>query len=338
MTSVESLWGWPKGDFELVAHAINSEHPGPLRTLAEIVWSQVAAGERLQAYRLAVRAARSPRATLAWLRTLEQLRRLTGARAVPFYLARKPGRDFLHHRLSYDAKIGLLTGHYRQLLATMGPAFTGRVLEGRKIALAAFRGRAGALFRIDMARNDYFSREGEIIVTLRRADDDRPLAMLSLVLGALEPGAPADLWIGGLQGCRGEDSKAVTVATTKDLWGLRPKDLLMRAACDLGQVFGAASLKAIANQAHVDHRPRAKVLNRKADYDAFWRERGGVPIADDYFLLPATRSRRSEDEVPAAKRKAWRARCALADDIDAQIHRLGAGRPGALAAEGLAAR
>jgi uncharacterized protein VirK/YbjX len=302
--------------------AIHSEEPSAARAFFRLVRSRIAARDTLQAYRFIWRAARSPIATKRWLRSLDRLRLLTGAPAIPFYLARKPGRDFLHHGLSYEAKIELLTGHYRQLISATGPRFTGELLGGRRVVLAEFPGKASAIYRIGMARNDHFRREGEIIVDLRRDDSDRPLATLSLVLGAFDRMAPADLWIGGLQGCKGDDSKTVTVATTRDLWGLRPKDLMMHAAYGLGEVFGAASLKAIANEGHIDHRPDAKVLKRKADYDSFWRELDGVPIAGGFFLLPSVRRRRAEDEVPAAKRKAWRARHALADDVEAQILRL----------------
>lgn len=304
--------------------ATKPQRPSGLRVFHQLVSSQIASGEGLKAWRFINRAVRSPVSTLSWLRALDRLRLTTGTASAPFYLARKPGRDFLHHQLSYRQKITLLSAHYHHLVLTMGPRFTGKLLEGQSFILAEFHGKSGGAYRLSMERNDLFCREGEIIVELRRADDDLRIATLSLVIGAVTPGAAADLWVGGLQGCKGEDSKAVTVATTKELWGLRPKDLMMNTAFCLHHLFALNGLKVIGNAGHIDHRPRAKVLKRRADYDGFWLELGGAPIGGDFFALPPERRRRCEDEVPAAKRKAWRLRQALAADIDAQIRHLDA--------------
>lgn len=275
-------------------------------------------GNSLGIRRFLWRMARSPGATVGWLRTLEWLREATGVATIPFNLVRKPGRHFLHHQLSYPTKVGLLTAHYQRLLATVGPSATGRLLEGQPFTIAAFQGKSTA-YNLILARNVRFCREGEIILDLKRADEDQPIATLSLVLGALSPGEPVDLWIGGLQGCKGDDSKRVTVATTRDLWDLRPKDLMVAVAYQLKDILGASSLKAISNTGHIVMRPCAKVKKRIADYDAYWLELGGAAVHDDFFSLPPERRIRLETDVLPAKRKAWRARRALIADVEAQM-------------------
>lgn len=174
-------------------------------------------------------------------------------------------------------------------------------------------------------------------MSLVRTDDDRQIASLSFVIGAVDSGRPPDFWIGGLQGCKGVESKAVTIQATRDLWGLRPKDLLIHAGYALADVFGAANLKAISNLGHARHAMKRKKDGWRADYDAYWRELGGAPIAGDFFLLPRARRRRSIEDVPLAKRSAWRARYAVVDAIRADIGRLAAPRraaPGARAPDG----
>lgn len=298
------------------------EQSGPgsswIYTLSDVVGQRFLAGDYLDARRFIWRAVRSPLTTASWLKALDDVRQTAGVRTIPFNLARKPGRHFLNHRLSYASKIGLLAGHYRQLLSTIGVELTAGLLEGRAFTIAEFSGKSGAYLLL-LARNERFGREGEIIVDLKRVGDDQPLATLSLVLGALSPGDGADLWIGGLQGCKGEHSKGETIAVTRDLWGLRPKDLMMVIAYRLGEVFGAIRLKAISNEAHVLRRPSAKSRKPIADYDAYWAEIGGAPLGDGFFLLPPTRRIRLESEVSAAKRKTWRARHALIADIEAQV-------------------
>ena len=139
------------------------------------------------------------------------------------------------------------------------------------------------------------------------------------MLGALSPGEPVDLWIGGLQGCKGDDSKRATVATTRDLWDLRPKDLMVAVAYQLMEIFDASNLKAISNHGHIVRRPGAKMQKRTADYDAYWSELGGAAMPDGFFLLPPERRVRLESDVLPAKRKAWRARQTLIADVEAQM-------------------
>ena len=290
--------------------------------LYKLISSQMAVGEFTRAFRLAWRTVRSPIATLGWLDALERVRVRAGVETIPYRLARKASQTFLHHSLPQTATINLLTMHYERLLNTLGAQFVGALLRDEVVVAAEIVSRSAARYQLRLARDSLNSSEGELIVDFVRVDGDKRVASLSIVVGALAPGCPPDLWIGGLQGCNGADSKVVTVQATKDLWGLRPKDLLIHAAYALRDVFGAASLKAISNAGHAHRRTAGGIVGWHADYDAFWRELGGAPIAGGFFLLPEARRRRSVEDVPSDKRRAWRARYTLVDQVDADIHRL----------------
>lgn len=302
--------------------ASRRNRPSALRLLGQLVWARVAEGTPRDARRLVWRAARRPFTTRGWLRTLDGLRLQTGAPAIPFGLARKPGRAFLHRALGYSQKVRLLETHYARLLATLGSRLTGRILAGEQLVLAEFSGKSSTVYRLRLSRNEACRREGELIVVLTTASSDRPLASLSLVAGAYADAIAPTLWIGGAQGCRGTDSRELTVAVTRDLWGLRPKDMLIHAARGLAPVFGVRQLKAISDAGHVIPRARAGAVGRQADYDAYWRELGGVPDHEGFFVLPMARPRRAEGDVPSAKRKAWLARCALIEAIHAGVRGL----------------
>ena len=322
LTSVEDLLTQPQAEAPGAGGAFRVRRPNGWALLHELISSQVAIGELRGAVRLVWRAVRSPIATSRCMEALDRVRMHAGVEAVPYRLARKFSQGFLHHSLPRAARVNLLTTHYERLLAVMGSRFVGRILRQEVVVLAEFKGRSAASYRLCLARNDQHFREGELIVSLVRKDDERQVASLSVFVGALYSGDPPDLWIGGLQGAKGVDSKAVTIQTTRDLWGLRPKDLLIHAGYGLAGIFGAANLKAISNAGHARHALKRKKEGVHADYDAYWRELGGAPIAGDFFLLPKGRRRRSVEDVPPAKRSAWRARCALADEIGGDIRRL----------------
>jgi uncharacterized protein len=293
--------------------------PNALRLLREQMASQIAIAEAGKAARLAWRALWAPVTTYRWLAALESVRFRAGARTLPYRLVRKAGQPFLHHALSRRKTANLIASHYDRLLNTLDPRLVRAFLRAEIIGLAQFKGRSGADYELRLAQNDLNPREGELFVILVRKADERTLAALCATIGAWESGGPPDLWIGGLQGCKGEDGKADTVQATRDLWGLRPKDLMIHVAYALAETFGAARIKAVSTDGHVLERRNAKLWH--ADYDGFWRELNGEPLANGFFLLPEVRLRRSIDEVPSNKRSAWRARYALVDEIGAEIRR-----------------
>jgi uncharacterized protein VirK/YbjX len=309
------------GERKSAPAALPSRAPDAFRLLREQMASQIAIGDAGKAARLARRAISAPLSTYRWLAALENVRFRSGARTVPYRLVRKASQPFLNHALSRTTVANLLASHYERLLEALDPRLVRAFLRAEVIPLAGFKGRSGADYELKLAQNDLNAREGELFVMLVRKSDERTIAVLCSTIGAMERGGAPDFWIGGLQGCKGEDGKAVTVQATRDLWGLRPKDLMIHAAYALGGAFGAARIKAVSTDGHVLERSLKGAKLWHADYDGFWRELGGEPLADGFFLLPEKRPRRSIDDVPSDKRSAWRARYALIDEIGAEIGR-----------------
>jgi uncharacterized protein VirK/YbjX len=58
------------------------------------------------------------------------------------------------------------------------------------------------------------------------------------------------------------------------------------------------------------------------DYDAIWRDRGGVDRGDGFFELPLQRQIRNIEEVPSKKRQMYRQRYAMLDNIEARLRRV----------------
>jgi uncharacterized protein VirK/YbjX len=323
MAFIQTPWPSIAGDQARKLFLINNlTVDTPLTLLYQLVSQQIRNGDGAAARRMACRAALSPTRTLGWLAEVDRLCRRTGVDAIPFDLARKPGHSFLNRGLKQRERVHLLAGHYDRLIQAFGPAKVGALLRGTALHLTPVTGRSGDAYRIRLCRSLQNRREGELHLQLRRAGDDRPVASLALVVGAAAPGAATDLWIGGLQGCKDSDGRAVTVAVTKDLFGLRPKDMLVHAAYALGAVLKVDGVRAVSNASHV-HAQGDGRRGWAADYDAFWEELGGTRIEGGYFRLPNTRVRRAAEEVPAAKRKAWRARHALLDALALDMAELG---------------
>ena len=282
----------------------------PVTQLLGIIAAEMTTGDPATARRFALRACVSPRATLDWIAELDRLRVHAGADSVPFDLARRPTQRFVHNALPMTTRLHLLRTHYRCLMAHLPVAAVYKLLADEEIVISSLLGKSGSAYSLKMSRNTMHKQEGEIILKLCRESDGTVLGSLSFVAGSLRDDDQNDLWIGGLQGCKASDSKAAIISATKDLWGLRPKNLLMHGAYALADVLGLRAIRAVSNAGHVHRRPKLQKA-WSADYDHFWSELGGRPAADGFFVLPRTPHRRSPDAVPAPKRRAWLIRQSL---------------------------
>jgi uncharacterized protein VirK/YbjX len=290
--------------------------------LFDVVADEARKGRWNAARRLAWRIVRSPAAMGRWVDTLDRISAACGLACAPCDLIRKPRGILLARRLTVAERFALIASHYERLLDRFGPGLAGQILAGEEIKLFELIGRSGAIYDLTLGRGMVFAREGELGVCLSEAATGRRLALLTVTAGVLAKSAQARLWIGALQGCAGADSKATTVRVTRDLNGARPKDLMVEIACSLNRVLDLGGIAGVSNVQQVKAFSR-QAGGRFADYDAYWSELGGTARADGFFDLPAERPRREAHEVPAAKRKAWLARRALVEALDAAIQRLG---------------
>jgi uncharacterized protein VirK/YbjX len=113
--------------------------------------------------------------------------------------------------------------------------------------------------------------------------------------------------IGCIQGPGGDQARDQVRALTRQMHGMRPKQLLLALAYALAGQCGIRHILGISNEAHPLH-GRTRFL---ADYDAYWREQGGCATGDGWFVLPSTLHHRGEGEVESKRRGAFRRRADL---------------------------
>ncbi|WP_448955381.1 DUF535 family protein [Labrys neptuniae] len=265
--------------------------------------------------RLFLHTLQSPIGIQAWFVRLHDLCAHAHVKTVPFELASKPVHKFLNNKLRSAQRSSILASHYDILLDVFGQAAVHELLAGRDFLLSTFAGRSGCLYELRLERSTaWLRREGELTCRLLAADCRTTIAMVSFAVGSASPGGRVCLWIGGFQGCARQDAKAFTIQVTRDLLGLRPKDLLMHVVYTLKDNLGGTDVKATSNAGHVSSKAHRK-KKWSADYDLYWTERGGAADGPYIFDLPVHQHLRTVEDVAPAKRRAWRARHAL-------IHRI----------------
>jgi uncharacterized protein VirK/YbjX len=173
---------------------------------------------------------------------------------------------------------------------------------------------------IHLGCDQRFRKEGELVVTIREATTKRPIMTLTLAFERLSDGRSC-CYLGCLQGSVGSGARIKQL--TKALHGLRPAALLLAVAREIAlihgtnRVLGVGSAIQVHRRKHFIHMPFAHALH--FDYDAFWRERGGVENEDGWFALPVTSARRSQADTPSNKRAQYARRYRLMDAIGLQL-------------------
>ncbi|TDG10698.1 DUF535 domain-containing protein [Paraburkholderia guartelaensis] len=224
-------------------------------------------------------------------------------------VAELPFHSFGDIRASATVRAAALRDHFALASRLLDTQFLHRLyVEEESYVLAQHD-----TFCVELRKVTRCRREGLLTVAFRDAADGIDLAWATVTL--LErANAHVELFIGGLQGPSGTQRERVRAATRTGN-GLRPKAAVIEAVCALGRCLGIARLTAIARHAHISS---AKADVFVADYDAFWRELGGIE-ADGLFELPRAPRHREITEVPSNKRSAFRRRQALIAEMNRQI-------------------
>ncbi|RDV04592.1 DUF535 family protein [Undibacter mobilis] len=264
--------------------------------------------------RMIFRFLRAPHSMRAWFIDLHDICSRSRVDTIPFDLANKPARHFLCNNLRPAQRSHILAYHYDALLNVMGGQHVRDLIAGSHLTLADFVGRSGNHYELRLERSPLWSREGELTCRLLVQNDQVTVATTTFAIGPDQKDGHRCLWIGGLQGSAKHYGKTLTVHVTKDLFGLRPKDLLMHVIYALKESFDAAEIMTASNLGHASSRVY-RARKWVADYDRYWIELGATPNGPYAFKLPAQLRRRSIDEVTPTKRGAWRARHVLLDKI-----------------------
>jgi uncharacterized protein VirK/YbjX len=243
------------------------------------------------------------RALLHWKQTPDWLEFLNSHPAFSEYLRTYPKflykvyRPYNSHALTPRARLDAIRAHYqfvfrRGLGQTIARASLGPVV------LAETAGKSGLPYRIELRTVNMFDREGELALQLTQ--DGKAIYTVAFTL-APRDGVPA-VNLGCLQGGKTEDAREAIRIATRDLHGIRPKQLMVSLVQQLGHDYGCARVVMVSNRNRVIYKAirHGRVL---ADYDQLWEELGARVRADgDYELDCAPLAAPSLEQIVSKKR------------------------------------
>ena len=227
-------------------------------------------------------------------------------------------RPYASRQLRCADRLALLEGHYRFLWQADARALVERAAR-QPMVLAAFEGKDGALYRLQLTAIHVSYREGELCLRLTR--DGQPLYLASFLFLPRADGV--SLQLGALQGLRSEAGKLAVKEATRALHGCRPKNLMVTALRDFGDFFACNNLFLISN----DNRIALNARRRRhiaADYDLAWQELHALRMRDGNYHLPCAPYRMPDlAGVPSKKRADARRRgellLSMTADMRAQL-------------------
>ena len=277
--------------------------------------SHPASGHRLKA---ALGAIFFPRQRTRWHAFLGSMPGMTSLTQLHPCLRFKIYRPYASRQLGCTDRLALLEGHYRFLWQAGARALVERAAR-QPVLLAAFEGKDGALYRLQLTAIHDSYREGELCLRLTR--DGLPLYLASFLFVPRADGV--SLQLGALQGLRSEAGAHAVKAATRALHGCRPKNLMVAALRDFGDFFACNNLFLISN----DNRIALNARRRRhiaADYDLAWQELHALRMPDGNYHLPCAPYRAPDlAELPSKKRADARRRgellLGMAADMRAQL-------------------
>lgn len=233
-----------------------------------------------ESIKLTVRSVLNYQVTRQWLQHWNSTPLLADiARSSPALL-KKIYRPYMTKRLPCHVRLAILLSHYdfinRHELGEL-------VLSATKqpVTLSRFDGKSGRSYHIELVAVKTMEREGELVFQLVSQGS----VLFSVAFTFFEQHGILTVAIGCLQGGRETDSLEQIRLATRDMYGLRPKTLMVRLVQQVGYQLGCSDLLLVGNKNRVVTQPLRKGIVF-ADYDTTWQELLAEQRPDHDFQLP----------------------------------------------------
>jgi hypothetical protein len=168
---------------------------------------------------------------------------------------------------------------------------------------------SGRRLDLQLFCHDQFQAEGELTLAVRDVETDLMLAGLTFSL-VLDEGERVAI-IGCLQAGSDPRARGLSREVAKDLFGLRPKALVLWCLQQLTLLWDIREIQAVGDQQRVLRHWRER-LEVAAHHDDFWRESDGRRLpGGEGWQLPLTPRFRTRDEIKPSRRRAYERRYAM---------------------------
>lgn len=268
---------------------------------------------RSRVIRYVLKCAVRPRASLDWINTVY-------ASSVGQFIGKypqlllKPHRPYMSRNFSFAQRASLVLDHYALAFDKLPQSvFTG-VISGKRFTISQLNSKSSIeRYLVTIERANELGREGELCLSLRKEATDEAIYRLVFSFGLHY--AQHSIYIGCLLGSRDYEAKMQIRDATKALHGIRPKNLLIEALYEFASQLGINNILGISSAERVSQ--GREVMS---NYDAFWKELGGVSDSSGFYQLPRLSLHRKTCDVPSHRRAEYRRRIELRSMLSSSVH------------------
>jgi uncharacterized protein len=266
--------------------------------------------------KLKVRSLAHYRHTRRWLQLLNSHPAFSEYMRIRPRFLYKVYRPYLTGALGMDERISVIASHYQFVFARgLGPV-TAQASVGA-VQLAALEGKGGTPYRLVLRGvGTNLEREGELVLQL--CQGEQVLCSTAFTFGWR--GQCHAVNIGCVQGGKAQGTLEAIREATRQLHGLRPKQMLVTLVRQLGWELGCKQMLLVSNRNQVLRAGtrKGRVL---ADYDQLWHEMGAQPRADgDYQLECGPLQAPDMEAIPSKKRSEARKRHEMLATLAAAVN------------------
>lgn len=222
--------------------------------------------------------------------------------------AERPLNKYLHRNWSGKQKLSTAS-HTLSLIEktfTLDAINTLFSTEQKGFCVANIELKSGDFAQLKLVYSQ-FPREGDLTLHLFNETGD------GIYLMSFSFGTEGQLYVCSLQGPSTEHSTEQVKSITKQMHGMRPKNLLMSSTYAVATFFHCTSIMGISNNSHI------KRQHLKSSYDNFWQECSATVTPDGWYHLPLTEPTRDIESVKSQHRSAFRKREALRDAMSQSV-------------------
>jgi uncharacterized protein VirK/YbjX len=234
-------------------------------------------------------------------------------------LAEKLHRNVLRMDNPREKCFQILSEHYPIAERLIAPRLLQQALLNGGLLLARIEINPEQRFVIKLSYGGQNGKEGELAIVMRLLDQDDDLARLSFSFIS-----QGDIYIGGLQGFPGPNSREIVSQASKACSGLSPKRMVMEAMFALATQVGASAILGVPDEQHIS---RIKV-NKYFSYNDYWNEFKAARNGNGDYVLPLAPTHKDLTEVPTKRRAKYRRQHDLLDAIRKEtLNTLGQSNP-----------
>jgi uncharacterized protein VirK/YbjX len=243
------------------------------------------------------------RALLHWKQTPDWLALLNSHPAFSEYLRNYPKflykvyRPYISHALNPAQRLDTIRAHYGFMFRRgLGQTIARASLA--PLVLAEVAGKSGLPYQIQLRTVNMCEREGELALQL--AQDGKVLYTVAFAVAPRD--GVAAINVGCIQGGRTDDAREAIRVATRDLHGMRPKQLMVSLVQQLGHDYGCQRMVMVANRNRVIYKA-IRLGCVMADYDQLWTELGARARVDGDFEMDCAPVAAPDLEQIASKKR-----------------------------------